>query len=176
MSSFGEGIQMTPLQLGALASTIANGGTLYYLQYPRTIESKENFEPRIKRMFEMDSPIEDVREGMLAAVLYGTAKSSFDSDGDETSLGKTGTCDDHVTPSKLGWFVTYADEVHPKIALAVLLRGNTRAVKGPTAAQVAGKIYRKLRAENYFANPAPISAANIPTSRPLIGPPSKTAE
>ena len=44
MSSFGEGIQMTPLQLGALASTIANGGTLYYLQYPRTTEAKENFE------------------------------------------------------------------------------------------------------------------------------------
>src|SRR5580700_5074109 len=35
MSSFGEGIQMTPLQLGALVSSFANGGTLYYLQYPR---------------------------------------------------------------------------------------------------------------------------------------------
>src|ERR1022692_757295 len=55
MSSFGEGIQMTPLQLGALASSIANGGTLYYLQYPRTTEAKENFEPRIKRTFEIDS-------------------------------------------------------------------------------------------------------------------------
>ena len=36
MSSFGEGILMTPLQLGALVSTVANGGTLYYLQYPQT--------------------------------------------------------------------------------------------------------------------------------------------
>jgi len=45
---------------------------------------------------------------------------------DETPLGKTGTCDDHTTPSHIGWFVTYADEAHPKIALAVLLRGNTR--------------------------------------------------
>jgi penicillin-binding protein 2 len=176
MSSFGEGIQMTPLQLVSMASAFANGGTLYYLQYPRTQEEVDNFQPRVKRDLNIGPILPEIREGMLAAVLYGTAKSSFDSDGDETSLGKTGTCDDHVTPSKLGWFVTYADEVHPKIALAVLLRGNTRAVKGPTAAQVAGKIYRKLRAENYFANPAPISAANIPTSRPLIGPPAKTAE
>jgi penicillin-binding protein 2 len=176
MSSFGEGIQMTPLQLVSMASAFANGGTLYYLQYPRTQEEVDNFQPRVKRDLNIGPILPEIREGMLAAVLYGTAKSSFDSDGDETSLGKTGTCDDHVTPSKLGWFVTYADEVHPKIALAVLLRGNTRAVKGPTAAQVAGKIYRKLRAENYFANPAPISAANLPSSHPLIGPPAKTAE
>jgi cell division protein FtsI/penicillin-binding protein 2 len=176
MSSFGEGIQMTPLQLVSMASAFANGGTLYYLQYPRTQEEVDNFQPRVKRDLNIGPILPEIREGMLAAVLYGTAKSSFDSDGDETSLGKSGTCDEHVTPSKLGWFVTYADEVHPKIALAVLLRGNTRAVKGPTAAQVAGRIYRKLRAENYFANPAPISAANIPTSRPLVGPPAKTTE
>src|SRR5580765_8171862 len=34
MSSFGEGIQMTPFQLASLAAALANGGTLYYLQYP----------------------------------------------------------------------------------------------------------------------------------------------
>ncbi len=175
MSSFGEGIQMTPLQLVSMASAFANGGTLYYLQYPRTQEEVDDFQPRVKRDLNIGPILPEIREGMLAAVLYGTAKSSFDSDGDETSLGKTGTCDDHVTPSKLGWFVTYADEVHPKIALAVLLRGNTRAVKGPTAAQVAGKIYRKLRAENYFSTNVPISAANIPPSRPFIGPPTTSA-
>jgi penicillin-binding protein 2 len=36
MSSFGEGIQITPLQLAALAAAFANGGTLYYLQYPHS--------------------------------------------------------------------------------------------------------------------------------------------
>jgi penicillin-binding protein 2 len=176
MSSFGEGIQMTPLQLVSMASAFANGGTLYYLQYPRSQEEVDNFQPRVKRDLNIAPILPEIREGMLAAVLYGTAKSSFDRDGDETSLGKTGTCDDHVTPSRLGWFVTYADEVHPKIALAVLLRGNTRAVKGPTAAEVAGRIYRKLRAENYFANPAPISAANVPASRPIVGPPTKLGQ
>jgi penicillin-binding protein 2 len=151
MSSFGEGIQMTPFQLVSLAAAFANGGTLYYLQYPRSADEQLAFAPRVKRELNIAQILPEIREGMLAAVLYGTGKSSFDRGGDEMPLGKTGTCDDHVTPSRIGWFVTYADEAHPKIALAVLLRGNTRRVKGPTAAQVAGNIYRRLREQNYFA-------------------------
>jgi penicillin-binding protein 2 len=164
MSSFGQGIQITPLQLAALASALANGGTLYYLQYPRTPEEKENFAPRVKRDLNIASVLPEVREGMLASVLYGTSKSSFDRDGDETPLGKTGTCDDHTTPSRIGWFVSYADEAHPKIALAVLLRGNSRRVKGPMAAEIAGRIYRKLREENYFVE----SAARTTPLTPLL--------
>ena len=154
MSSFGEGIQMTPFQLVSLAAAFANGGTLYYLQYPRSADEQLAFAPRVKRELNIAQILPEIREGMLAAVLYGTGKSSFDRGGDETPLGKTGTCDDHVTPSRIGWFVTYADEAHPKIALAVLLRGNTRRVKGPTAATVAGNIYRRLREQNYFATVA----------------------
>ncbi|GAC1666542.1 MAG: hypothetical protein NVS9B4_22270 [Candidatus Acidiferrum sp.] len=151
MSSFGEGIQMTPLQLVSLASALANGGTLYYLQYPRTEAEKLAFEPRVKRELNIGPLLPDLREGMLASVLYGTSKRSLDSGGDEMPLGKTGTCDDHTNPSRIGWFVTYANEVNPKIALAVLLRGNTSRVKGPMAAEVAGRIYRRLREQNYFA-------------------------
>jgi len=151
MSSFGEGIQVTPLQLAALSAAFANGGTLYYLQYPHSQEEVENFTPRVKRELNIGPILPEIREGMLAAVLYGTGKSSFDRGGDEMPMGKTGTCDDHTTPSKIGWFISYTDDAHPKIALAVLLRGNTRSVKGPMAAVVAGRIYRKLREQNYFA-------------------------
>src|SRR5271157_733414 len=151
MSSFGEGIQITPLQLAALGAAFANGGTLYYLQYPHSQEEMDNFAPRVKRDLNIANVLPEVREGMLAAVLYGTGRLSYDAGGQETPLGKTGTCDDHTTPSHIGWFVSYADETHPKIALAVLLRGNTRRVKGPMAAVVAGRIYRRLREENYFA-------------------------
>jgi cell division protein FtsI/penicillin-binding protein 2 len=154
MSSFGEGIQVTPLQLAALAAAFANGGTLYYLQYPHTQEEVDAFQPRVKRDLNIANVLPEVREGMLAAVLYGTGRLSADPGGEETPLGKTGTCDDHVNPSRIGWFLSYADEAHPKIALAVLLRGNTRRVKGPTAAQVAGRIYRTLRQQNYFGETA----------------------
>src|SRR6267154_2679586 len=159
MSSFGEGIQITPFQLASLAAAFANGGTLYYLQYPRTAEEIQNFAPRIKRDLNIATVLPEIREGMLAAVLYGTGKRSFDRDGDEMPLGKTGTCNDPT--SRVGWFVTYADEAHPKIALAVLLRGSSRQVIGPTAALVAGRIYRRLREQNYFAGRAQARRAEL---------------
>ncbi|HXA82694.1 MAG TPA: penicillin-binding transpeptidase domain-containing protein [Methylomirabilota bacterium] len=161
MSSFGEGIQVTPLQLAALAAAFANGGTLYYLQYPHTQEEVDAFQPRVKRDLNIANVLPEVREGMLAAVLYGTGRLSADPGGTETPLGKTGTCDDRTNPSRIGWFLSYADEAHPRIALAVLLRGNTRRVKGPTAAQVAGHIYRSLRQQNYFGQT--VSAGTVKT-------------
>ena len=148
MSSFGQGIQMTPLQLGALVSSFANGGTLYYLQYPRSAEDQANFTPRVKRQLNIESLLPEVRDGMLAAVLYGTARLSYISD-DAQALGKTGTCSDSA--SRLGWFVSYADQANPKIVLVVLMRGHSSAIKGPVAAGVAGRIYRRLNDVNYFA-------------------------
>jgi cell division protein FtsI/penicillin-binding protein 2 len=149
MSSFGQGIQMTPLQLGALVSSFANGGTLFYLQYPRTPEEQTNFMPRVKRQLNIESLLPEVRDGMLAAVLYGTARLSYISS-DEQALGKTGTCSDNA--SRLGWFVSYADQAHPKIVLVILMRGHSKMIKGPMAAGVAGRIYRRLNDENYFAS------------------------
>jgi LysM repeat protein/beta-lactamase class D len=149
MSSFGEGIQMTPLQLASLVSTLANGGTMYYLQYPRTLAEQQAFAPRVKRRLDIEPLLPDIRDGMLAAVLYGTARRSYDGEGEQW-LGKTGTCSDAA--SRLGWFVSYADQENPKIVVAVLMRGRTTSISGPFAAQVAGRMYRRLHDENYFAD------------------------
>lgn len=161
MSSFGEGIQITPLQLGSLVATLANGGTIYYLQYPRSEEERQGFAPRIKRKLNIEPLLPELRDGMLAAVLYGTARLSYDPEG-EQALGKTGTCSDQS--SRLGWFVSYADQIRPRIVLVVLLRGNTRRVKGPTAAQIAGHIYRGLRERNYFAETRPEAPVAVTAS------------
>jgi cell division protein FtsI/penicillin-binding protein 2 len=147
MSSFGEGILMTPLQLGALVSTVANGGTLYYLQYPRTLEEKESFEPRVKRILDIQSLLPDLRDGMHAAVLRGTARRSNMPDSEEVS-GKTGSCSD--TSSRLGWFASYVNQPQLKLVLVILMRGDTHAVRGPMAAAIAGRIYHQLHADEYF--------------------------
>lgn len=150
MCSFGEGIRMTPLQLSAIISTIANGGTLYYLQYPESEDAARDFQPRVRQKLEIAPLLPELRQGMLAAVLYGTAKQSNDPDGEQT-LGKTGTCNDERMGGRLGWFASYADQDHPKLVIAVLLRGGARIVNGPHAADVAGKIYHDLYQHNYFA-------------------------
>src|ERR1700689_2265014 len=149
MSSFGEGIRLTPLQLASLVSTLANGGTQYYLQYPRTEQERAGFEAKVKQELDIAPLLPDLREGMLAAVMYGTAKQSYDPD--EHALGKTGTCNDESLGGRLGWFVSYADEAHPRIVLVVLIRGGGRATSGPHASEIAGRIYHGLRDRNYFA-------------------------
>src|SRR5260370_25184003 len=77
MSSFGEGIQATPLQLAALSAAFANGGTLYYLQYPHSQGEVENFSPRVKRGLNIGTKIPDVPQGQVAAVLQGTRQTRF---------------------------------------------------------------------------------------------------
>lgn len=154
MCSFGEGIRITPLQLAAIVSTIANGGTMYYLQYPQSATTARDFTPRVRRTLEIAPLLPELRQGMLAAVLYGTARQSNDPEG-EQALGKTGTCNDETQGGRLGWFASYAGQEPPSIVLVVLLRGRRRIVNGPHAADVAGKIYHDLYEQKYFvAKPA----------------------
>src|SRR5215469_8338761 len=64
MCSFGQSISMTPLQLGALISAIANGGTLYYLQHPETPEEVASFTPMVKRKLNIAPLIPEIQGGM----------------------------------------------------------------------------------------------------------------
>lgn len=136
----GQDIEITPLQLAAIVSAIANGGTLYYLQYPRTSEELAQFEPKVRRRLDgLDDYFTDVKRGMEAAVLYGTARSAHDPE--EQIFGKTGTCSEDG--ARLGWFGSYSNESRPKYVVVVLLRGG-RMMFGPHAAEIAGKLYRDL--------------------------------
>src|SRR6202140_977340 len=92
MCSFGEGISMTPLQLGALVTAISNGGTLYYLQHPNSSDEVASFQPRVKRHLDFDPVIPALTIGMAGASMYGRARSVHLNFNEESILGKTGTC------------------------------------------------------------------------------------
>ena len=73
MTSFGDGIRLTPLELASLVGSIANGGTMYYLQYPKNQEEIQNFTPRVKRNLNITSLIPEIKPGMMGAVEYGNS-------------------------------------------------------------------------------------------------------
>jgi penicillin-binding protein 2 len=147
MCSFGEGVSMTPLQLGAMVSAIANGGTLYYLQHPTTAEEVATFQPRVKRNLDIASLIPEISDGMLGAVTYGTARSVKVNFNEEEILGKTGTCSRAGT--RYGWFASYANTDIGRIVVVVFLQGG-RPTYGPKAAEIAGRMYRDLYDHNFF--------------------------
>jgi cell division protein FtsI/penicillin-binding protein 2 len=151
MCSFGESISMTPLQLGALVSAIANGGTLYYLQHPRTAEEVTNFEPRVKRYLDIGPVIPEISPGMTAAVQYGTAQSVRWTFTEEQVLGKTGTCSNNGI--RFGWFASFANTSQGKVAVVVFLEGG-RPTFGPKAAEIAGRMYRNLYDHSFFVKTA----------------------
>ena len=149
MTSFGTGISMTPLELAALLSAIANGGTLYHLQYPRSEAEVEQFVPKIKRSLALaPTGIDDIKPGMRGAVDFGTARrASYDAT--EPILGKTGTCTDSESAKHMGWFGSFNEVGTHKLVVVVMLTGGHN-VSGPVAAGVAGALYRNLSSQRYF--------------------------
>jgi len=162
MSSFGEGITQNALQLAALVSAIANGGTLYYLQYPRSAAEADRIVPRVKRRLEIFEWISEIKPGMLGAVVFGTAKKAV-YDPDLPILGKTGTCTDRNTPTHLGWFGSFNDAGEKRLAVVVLLTGGA-AVDGAVASEIAGDLYRRLSEERYFERGFRFSPAALVTT------------
>ena len=152
ITAFGEGILMTPLELAALLSAVANGGTLYHLQYPRTPEEIEHFTPKVRNVLEIaPNGIADIKVGMRGAVDYGTGRRA-NYDPNEPILGKTGTCTDFRVASHMGWFGSFNDVSHHQIVVVVMLTATNKAVSGGVAAGVAGAVYRDLSEQRYFAS------------------------
>jgi cell division protein FtsI/penicillin-binding protein 2 len=144
--------------MAGLMGAVANGGTLYYLQYPKNQQQAGAMIPQVKRRLDIDSLIPEIKPGMMGAVEYGTARR-IGFDPNEPIYGKTGTCTDTRTPTHLGWFGSFTEVNDQRLVVVVLLTGGS-AVSGPTAAGVAGNVYKNLDAGNYFAKrPTVIASA-----------------
>ena len=157
----GTDIEVTPLQMAAIISTIANGGTLYSLQYPRTPEELAAFQPVVRRRLDsLAEYIPQIREGLAATVLYGTGRSAYDPD--LSIYGKTGTCSENG--ARLGWFASYAGELQSQYVVVVFLRGG-RIMQGTHAAEIAGHFYRDLMQKEHPTQAAHEGASAVSSGR-----------
>jgi cell division protein FtsI/penicillin-binding protein 2 len=171
MCSFGQGVSMTPLQLGAYVAALANGGTLYYLQHPTSPQDVAAFEPKVKRTLDIAKYVPDLQDGMAGAVEYGTARSLRATFRELPVFGKTGTCSDNGT--RFGWFASYSDSPQGSLVTVFFLEGG-RPTFGPRAAELTGEFYKNLWDRNYFANKgqqaaqatAPVSAGQPSALQP----------
>ena len=144
MSSFGYSIRVSPLQMAAFTAALANGGTLNYIQHPRSEDEYVNFEPRRKRWLPTGSWLAEVRKGMAESVRRGTGRRARTPN--VKIWGKTGTCSVYEPNSgtRLGWFTSFGEGPdRRRLVVVVMLRGNS-TISGPLAADVAGRIYGRL--------------------------------
>jgi penicillin-binding protein 2 len=151
MCSFGQGVSMTPLQLGAYVAALANGGTLFYLQHPTTAAEIAAFAPRVKRSLDIAKFVPDLQDGMAGAVEYGTARRLRSSFTELPVFGKTGTCSNLGT--RYGWFASYSETPLGGLVTVFFLEGG-RPTFGPRAAELTGAFYRNLWDHNYFIEKA----------------------
>lgn len=149
MTTYGNGISATPLQLAAFVSAIANGGKLYYLQRSND-EDDDAFTPRLKRDIGLRENVRGLQPGMAKAVHRGTARKARTPG--QKIWGKTGTCSERIRRRRtpLGWFASYNEAEGRRLVVVVMLKGRSDAA-GPRAAEVAGKIYRALGRQAYFS-------------------------
>ncbi|HEX8559325.1 MAG TPA: penicillin-binding transpeptidase domain-containing protein [Pyrinomonadaceae bacterium] len=176
MSSHGDDIEVTAIQLARMASAIANGGKLLVPHLPRTPQENVNFKREVKRDIAIpDDNVRRILPGMVGAVTYGTARRA------QTPLmtiaGKTGSCIEQ-SPSRpwLGLFTSFAPVQDPQLAVAVILRGSH--ARGKYASEVAGGVYRRLSANPRFGpkpGGQPMLANDMLAPRPKIDP-RKAAE
>lgn len=159
MCSFGQGVSMTPLQLGAFVAAIANGGTLYYLQHPESPAEVAQMTPKVKRQLDIARYVPDLQDGMAGAVEYGTARRLRANFTQLPVFGKTGTCSDSGT--RFGWFVSYSETPQGNLVTVFFLEGG-RPTFGPRAAELTGEFYKNLWDRDYFVEKNAVASTTVP--------------
>jgi membrane carboxypeptidase/penicillin-binding protein len=169
MCSFGQGVSLTPLQLGAFVAALANGGTLYYLQHPTSQEEAATLAPKVKRTLDISKFVPDMEDGMAGAVEYGTARRLRANFHELPVFGKTGTCSDKGT--RFGWFASWSDSPQGSLVTVFFLEGG-RPTFGPRAAELTGEFYQNLWNSNWFTSRNPQNTATMwpPAAAELVEP------
>jgi penicillin-binding protein 2 len=113
--AIGQGfLQVTPLQMASLISTVVNGGTAYRphllreVRDPITGNVLERTQPEVTRVSEIsEGTLRTVRSHMRSVISEGTANVVITTNAVEAA-GKTGTGQIGIEDSYHSWFVAYA--------------------------------------------------------------------
>ena len=152
MSSHGDDFEVTPIQLAALVSSMANGG---WLLAPRIPKTDQDAKPKVRRQINIEPDSwQRMVPGMVGSVNYGSGKRAYDPL--QTGAGKTGTCIQEG--NWIGLFASYAPLANPKLAVVVIARRADG--RGHFPAAVAGQIYRDLN--HRFGTPTYLPIAEGP--------------
>lgn len=174
-ASFGQGIQVTPLQLVSFVSSIANGGTLYVPHVVKKVSDKDgkvisNTQPVEIRKVMSEETAETMRNIMKQAVEVGAATNGYIA-GFRVG-GKTGTSEKLPRGSGkyIASFVGIAPADDPKIAVIVMLDdpdsfsyyGN--AIAAPVAREIIDDTLQYMGVEpQYSANESISDNVNVPS-------------
>lgn len=145
--SIGQGyVQVTPIQMALLVSTIANGGKVYKPRIVSKIISQDGTETslpvvQVRDLSKFKKEIDIIKRGMEMVVDVGTGILAR-VEGISVA-GKTGTAENFPTKyNPLGkdhaWFISYAPKDNPQIALSVVVEQGGHG--GSTAAPIAAEI------------------------------------
>jgi penicillin-binding protein A len=120
-------LEVTPLQMAEVAAAVANRGTLMVPHLAQRIvgpegQTLETIGPRVQSVVMKPSTAAEINAMMQAVVREGTGTSAQIPG--VTVAGKTGTAEtQYGTAINNVWFIAFAPAQHPKVAVAVTLKG-----------------------------------------------------
>ena len=182
--AIGQGFLLaTPLQILNATAAVANGGTLYRPQIAYQVTDAEgrvlrSFAPEIIREIPVSPEnLALVREGMKAAVEWGTAMNAYLPW--VSVAGKTGTAEYFTDENEDGypdrdskgnlpthaWFTAFAPIEDPEIALIVLVEGGGEG--SSTAVPIAAQILQHYLPMPSTGVPPEAEATPVPGEQPM---------
>jgi peptidoglycan glycosyltransferase len=140
-------MQVTPLQMAIVASTIANGGLVprpYIVDDVTGHDGSVVSRTRASNLGRAIKPetASELTQMMISVVQGGTGMSA-QIPGIQVA-GKTGTAETGVNNVYTAWFVCFAPADNPQVAVAVVLEKQLNGFGGSVSAPIAKQIVEKL--------------------------------
>lgn len=142
--SIGQGyVQTTPLQMANVAAMVANDGVAYRphlvkaIRSPKGEQAVQMIQPEVAHKVDLPASFwAELRHALVGVVERGTATRAKIPN--VTWGGKTGSAEHGKGKTTHAWFVGFAPEDHPKVAICVLLEdaGHGGDVAAPIAKDI----------------------------------------